>query len=127
MFFYKNSKQKLLVVFGCGGNRDITKRKTMGEIAEKYADAIILTSDNPRDENPEKIIEDISRGIKHTPMKLINREDAIRMAIAIANEGDIVCIVGKGPEHYTIKNGTYYPFDEREIIMSALKERGLCE
>ena len=77
--------------------------------------------------NLKKIIEDISRGIKHTPMKLINREDAIRMAIAMANEGDIVCIVGKGPERYTIKNGTYYPFDEREIIMSALKERGLCE
>ena len=126
LFLYKNSKQKLLVVFGCGGNRDITKRKTMGEIAEKYADAIILTSDNPRDENPEKIIEDISKGIKHTPMKLIHREDAIRMAVAMANEGDIVCIVGKGPEHYTIKNGTYYPFDEREIIMSALKELGLC-
>ena len=127
LYSYKIPGQNLIVVFGCGGNRDKTKRAVMGEAAEKYADTVILTSDNPRDENPESIIEDIARGMESSPIKIIDREMAIREAIAIAGEGDIVCIVGKGPERYTIINGVYSPFDEKAIIISALRERGLCE
>ena len=127
LYSYKNTGQNLIVVFGCGGERDKTKRSIMGEISEKYADKVIITSDNPRNENPESIIEDIAKGMKCTPTKVIDREMAIREAIAYAKPGDNVCIVGKGPEKYTIKNGVYTHFDEREIVTSALRERGLCE
>ncbi len=127
VFSCKKGRQNLIVVFGCGGNRDKSKRAVMGEIAERYADMVILTSDNPRDENPENIIADIASGMKSSPIKITEREAAIRKAIDVANEGDIVCIVGKGPEKYTIKEGVYMPFDERAIIISSLKERGLCE
>lgn len=118
----KNAEQKIIVVFGCGGERDKNKRYTMGKIADKYADAIILTSDNPRGEDPLNIIEEIAAGITRAPYKIIDRQEAIRTAIKKASKNDIVAIIGKGPERYTIINKTYFPFNEREIVLDALSE-----
>ncbi len=123
----KNSGQNLAVVFGCGGDRDKGKRGRMGEIAEKYADRIIVTSDNPRGEDPWLIIEDITKPMKTHPTIMVDRKDAIRYAIISANDGDLVSIVGKGPENYSISQGVYSSFDEAEIIHNALRERHKCE
>lgn len=126
---YSNKKpgQNLTLVFGCGGDRDKSKRSPMGLLAEKYADKIIVTSDNPRSESPLSIIEEIIRAMKSVPIVIENREEAIRAAIFSAADGDIVAIVGKGPEDYMISQGERHYFCEKEIIKSALKERQNCE
>ena len=95
-------KNKLITVFGCGGDRDTSKRPIMGQIAEKYSDHIIVTSDNPRTENPDKIISDIKAGIKNQVDSEPDREKAITQAIRIATRDDIVVIAGKGHEDYQI-------------------------
>lgn len=116
--------KRLTVVFGCGGNRDKAKRPRMAAIAEKYANRIILTSDNSRGEDPKDIISDIIRGFKRGNYEVIeNRKDAIRVALLCANDGDVVAIIGKGPEKYNIDINGYSDFDEKEIVMSALEER----
>ncbi|HEV7838916.1 MAG TPA: UDP-N-acetylmuramoyl-L-alanyl-D-glutamate--2,6-diaminopimelate ligase, partial [Gemmatimonadaceae bacterium] len=111
------TRGKLIVVFGCGGDRDKGKRPLMGEIAEHEADEVIVTSDNPRTEDPDAIIDDIESGMKkssHT--RVTDRLAAIQNAIAIANEDDIVLLAGKGHETYQIRGTTSYPFDEKEIV-----------
>ena len=123
LYSAKNIGQNLCVVFGCGGDRDKGKRGRMGEIAEEYADRIILTSDNPRGEDPLAIIKDIMKSMKNEPTVIIDRRTAIQHAILSANDGDIVAIIGKGPECYSISNGVYSPFNEVEIIREALEER----
>ena len=116
--------KKLTVVFGCGGNRDKTKRPRMAAIAEKYASRIILTADNSRNEDVKDIISDIIRGFKDGKYEVIeNRRDAIRAALLCADDGDVVAIIGKGPERYNIDNNGYSDFNEKEIVMSALEER----
>ena len=116
--------KKITVVFGCGGNRDKAKRPKMAAIAEKYASRIILTSDNSRNESISDIISDIIRGFKQGKYEIIeNRKDAIRAAILCANDGDIVAVIGKGPETYNIDINGYSDFNEKEIVMSALEER----
>lgn len=127
IYSIKKQGQNLILVFGCGGDRDKNKRGQMGLIAEKFADKIIVTSDNPRGEDPLSIIEEILRPMKSTPTIIENREEAIRTAIFSAHDGDIVAIVGKGPEDYIISQGARYPFSEKEIIKTALKERRNCE
>jgi len=118
------SDKKLSVVFGCGGDRDKGKRPKMAAIAEKYANRIIVTSDNSRTERVSDIISDIIRGFKQGRYEIIeNRKDAIRSAILCADEGDIVAIIGKGPEKYNIDNNGYSDFNEKEIVFSALEER----
>ena len=118
---------RLTVVFGCGGDRDKTKRPKMAEIAEGYADRIILTADNSRSESTRDIIADIIRGFKKGRYEIKeNRAEAIRSAILDACDGDIVAIIGKGPEKYNIDSAGYHPFNEKEIIGSALRERGDC-
>ena len=121
----KTMGQKLILVFGCGGNRDSTKREVMGKIAEENADFIILTEDNSRDENTDNIISDISRGIdkKEVYTVIKNREEAIRYAIDYAKTNDIVAVVGKGHEQYIIDNSGRHPFDEKGIINDALAGR----
>jgi UDP-N-acetylmuramoyl-L-alanyl-D-glutamate--2,6-diaminopimelate ligase len=107
----------LIVVFGCGGDRDKGKRPLMGEIAEKGADRAIVTSDNPRTEDPDAIIDDIEagmRGSKHE--RVTDRLAAIQRAIDMAEDGDIVLLAGKGHETYQIRGTTSYPFDEKEIV-----------
>ena len=116
--------RRLTVVFGCGGNRDKSKRPRMAAIAEKYANRIILTSDNSRSESVKDIISDIIRGFKCGNYEVIeNRHDAIRAALLCADDGDLVAIIGKGPEKYNIDINGYSDFDEKKIVMSALEER----
>ena len=125
-----NSKQKLIVVFGCGGDRDKSKRSIFGMQAEKYADIIIITEDNSRCEKLESIVNDITSGIKHKKYEVIpDREMAIRRAFDLATCGDIVAVIGKGHERYKIIENEYIPFDERKIIIDAMKRKAssLCE
>ena len=118
-------KNRLVVLFGCGGDRDKTKRPIMGEIAVRLADFVIVTSDNPRTEDPGEIIKDILSGMKKTatPYKVIeNRKDAIKYALKTAQADDIIVLAGKGHETYQILNTGKIHFDEREVINECLKE-----
>jgi UDP-N-acetylmuramoyl-L-alanyl-D-glutamate--2,6-diaminopimelate ligase len=118
---------KLRVVFGCGGDRDRTKRPRMARVACRFADDVIITSDNPRTEDPQAIIDEIRTGLPAERLKtlsLIDREAAIQEAVSRANEGDIILIAGKGHEDYQIIGTTKRPFDDRLIAAAALRERG---
>lgn len=123
--FRECEKNRLIAVFGCGGDRDKTKRPIMGNIAAHYSDYAIVTSDNPRTEEPSAIIEDILEGMKGAviPVKVIeNRIEAIKFAVSIAQKGDIIVLAGKGHETYQIlKTGTIH-LDEREVVAEALAE-----
>jgi len=111
------TRGKLIVVFGCGGDRDKGKRPLMGEIAERGADCAIVTSDNPRTEDPDAIIDDIEAGMRASSHERVtDRLSAIRRAIEMAESGDIVLLAGKGHETYQIRGTTSYPFDEKEIV-----------
>lgn len=115
----------VICVFGCGGDRDSGKRPIMGEISGTKADYTIITSDNPRTEKPEKIVEQIEAGIKKTKGKyecIVDRKQAIKKAIEMAHKKDMVLICGKGHELTQEINGKKYPFDEREIIKQILTE-----
>ncbi len=123
-------KGRLIVVFGCGGDRDQGKRPVMGEIAGRMADLSILTSDNPRSEDPDSILASIEEGIKPTggSYRVIeNRREAIRHALALANENDIVLLAGKGHETYQEIAGVKRPFNEKQIVMDLLMEMGSGE
>ena len=114
-------------MFGCGGDRDKTKRPIMGSIAARYADYVIVTSDNPRTEDPAAIIKDILEGTKgsDTPLKVIeNRVEAIKYAVKNARPGDIIVLAGKGHETYQILADRTIHLDEREVIAEALSEIG---
>ena len=123
--FKELKRGRLVCLFGCGGNRDKTKRPIMGSIAAKLSDFVIITSDNPRQEDPNLIINDILVGIKNckTPYVVIeNRADAIKYAVQNARTDDIIVLAGKGHETYQILNSGKIDLDEREIIAEALKE-----
>lgn len=111
-------KGKLICIFGCGGDRDTTKRPKMGRIAEKYADKVIVTSDNPRSENPQQIITDILAGFKSTSDVIVepDRELAIKEAYKLANVNDVVLVAGKGHEDYQILANETIHFDDREKV-----------
>jgi len=118
-------KGKVTVVFGCGGDRDRGKRRLMGSVATKLADFTVVTSDNPRSEDPSEIIKDILKGIDKEKRYTVieKREDAIKYAIKEARAGDVVILAGKGHEKYEIdKNGTH-PFDESLIAGGAWEEK----
>jgi UDP-N-acetylmuramoyl-L-alanyl-D-glutamate--2,6-diaminopimelate ligase len=111
------AERRLIVAFGCGGDRDRGKRPQMGAIAERLADHVIVTSDNPRTEDPERIIDDIEAGMRGTNHERItDRHDAIARALTIAAPDDVVVLAGKGHETYQIRGTIAYPFDEREIV-----------
>jgi UDP-N-acetylmuramoyl-L-alanyl-D-glutamate--2,6-diaminopimelate ligase len=111
------TRGKLIVVFGCGGERDKGKRPIMGEIAERGADCAIVTSDNPRTEDPDAIIDDIEAGMRGSGHERVtDRLAAIQRALDLAEDGDIVLLAGKGHETYQIRGTTSYPFDEKEIV-----------
>lgn len=113
------TKGKIICVFGCGGDRDTAKRPMMGEIAGKLAGYTIITSDNPRTEKPEEIINQIEEGIKKTNGKykvIVDRKKAIEHALRKAEKGDLILIAGKGHETYQEINGEKYHFDDREIV-----------
>ncbi len=117
---------RLMVVFGCGGDRDRTKRPRMGEVAARLADFTVLTSDNPRSEEPLSIIEEIEAGYRvvrrHGYVVEPDRRAAIRRALEEARSGDMVVIAGKGHETYQIVGQTRIPFDDREVAAATLKE-----
>ena len=116
---------RVICVFGCGGDRDKNKRPQMGEVSGKLADYTIITSDNPRTEDPEEIIEQIEKGIKKTKANyecITDRKEAMKKAISMANKKDIVIFAGKGHETYQEINKEKYDFDERVIIKEILEE-----
>ena len=113
------TRGKVISVFGCGGDRDKTKRPVMGEISGRIADFTFITSDNPRTENPEEIVKEIEEGIKKTKGNykvVVDRKEAIKEAIKIATKLDIIVLAGKGHEPYQEINGEKFPFDERIIV-----------
>lgn len=113
------TRGNVISVFGCGGDRDSGKRPMMGEISGKIADYTIITSDNPRTENPEEIVKQIEAGIKKTNGKykvIVDRTEAIKEAIKMAHKNDLIVLAGKGHEPYQEINGVKYPFDERIIV-----------
>lgn len=115
---------RLIVVFGCGGDRDKGKRPLMGAIACAHADVAIVTSDNPRTEDPEKIIDDVVAGMKSAEYeRMEDRHAAIERAIDLAGAADVVVIAGKGHETYQIRGTTRHPFDEKEIVSEILAGR----
>lgn len=119
------AKKNVYVVFGCGGNRDKQKRKEMGAVSTKYATKAIVTSDNPRYEQPEAIIEDIIRGVDKTKILIEkDRKQAIILALSIATKDDIILIAGKGHEQEQIINGQVFPFSDQEIVKNYFKEFG---
>ena len=115
----------LICLFGCGGNRDKTKRPLMAKASAKFADKLIVTSDNPRDEDPKAIIDDILEGLQGSNVPydvVVDRKEAIAHALQIAEDGDVIVLAGKGHEDYQIfENNRHIHFDEREIVAEALK------
>jgi UDP-N-acetylmuramoyl-L-alanyl-D-glutamate--2,6-diaminopimelate ligase len=114
---------KLVCVFGCGGDRDRGKRPLMGCVASALADEVIVTSDNPRSENPRAIIDDVLEGIPGDAAVIEDRTNAIRTAIASARAGDIVLVAGKGHEHYQEIDGVKHPYSDSAVVRAALGER----
>lgn len=122
--FKECKKNRLIVLFGCGGDRDRTKRPLMAKACAELADFVIVTSDNPRSENPEKIIEDILVGLENTKTKYVtipNRIEAINYAVANAKKDDIIVLAGKGHETYQILADKTIHLDEREVVKEALE------
>lgn len=116
------TKNRMISVFGCGGDRDKVKRPQMGEIGCKLSDVVIITSDNPRSEEPMDIINDIVKPLKYDNFEIeVNRKEAIRKAMNMALEGDVIVIAGKGHETYQILKDKTIHFDEREVVYDILE------
>jgi UDP-N-acetylmuramyl-tripeptide synthetase len=118
----EQAQGKLICVFGCGGNRDAGKRPLMGVVASKFADAVIVTTDNPRNEDPAAIIREIVSNMHSGYVLEMDREVAINKAVESAKPGDIVLLAGKGHENYQEVSGVKYPFDDALIAQTALKK-----
>ena len=111
------TNQKISVVIGCGGNRDISKRSMIAQIAIKYADKIIFTSDNPRDEDPISIINDMVKNLRSSKYRIIiDRKEAITTILDESLHDEVIAILGKGSETSQIINGINYPFSDKEVI-----------
>lgn len=125
------TKGRIIVVFGCGGDRDRMKRPIMGRIAAKYADIVLVTSDNPRTEDPVSIVSEVASGVEEIKKKkpaleyevIVDRQSAIVRAVELAHQGDIILIAGKGHEDYQILKDKTIHFDDREEARKALKEK----
>ncbi|NLO41799.1 MAG: UDP-N-acetylmuramoyl-L-alanyl-D-glutamate--2,6-diaminopimelate ligase, partial [Bacteroidales bacterium] len=120
----RKPEQKILTLIGCGGNRDKSKRPEMAKIAYDLSDILILTSDNPRNENPINILDDMIKGIekedRNNVFVIENREQAIKLSASLAKKNDIILIAGKGHEKYQEINGIKHHFDDMEIIKNYL-------
>ncbi|HRY98741.1 MAG TPA: cyanophycin synthetase, partial [Bacteroidales bacterium] len=116
----------LITVVGAGGDRDATKRPVMAATAAQLSDRLILTSDNPRSEDPEQIIREMQAGLdaltRRKTIAITDRREAIRTAVALAGNGDIILIAGKGHEKYQEIQGVKHPFDDKQVVAEALKE-----
>ena len=118
---------RLIVVFGAGGDRDVSKRRPMAEAVARVADVIVLTSDNPRTEDPERIIDDLAEGLEDGAYeRLADRRAAIRFALVMAQDGDTVVLAGKGHEKYQVLGTETIPFDERAVVRECLEELGVA-
>lgn len=116
---------RVISVFGCGGDRDRTKRPLMGEIGGRHSDLCVITSDNPRTEDPMRIIESVVDGVEKTGCEytvIENRREAIRYALNIAHKDDVIVLAGKGHENYQEINGVKHPFDEKIIVAELLND-----
>jgi UDP-N-acetylmuramoyl-L-alanyl-D-glutamate--2,6-diaminopimelate ligase len=124
--------RRLVTVFGCGGDRDRTKRPLMGMVAERLSDVVVITSDNPRTEDPQRIIDEIKRGIPAATQTtgrspdiraIVDRREAIEQAVELSGPGDLVLIAGKGHEKYQQIGDRVLPFDDGEVARGALARR----
>jgi UDP-N-acetylmuramoyl-L-alanyl-D-glutamate--2,6-diaminopimelate ligase len=122
---FRTGNEMVITIVGCGGNRDKEKRPKMAEIATRFSDKVILTSDNPRNEEPEVIIEEMRKGVPPQDFKktlsITNRKEAIMTACSLAHKGDILLIAGKGHETYQEIKGEIFPFDDYKIVSETLK------
>jgi UDP-N-acetylmuramoyl-L-alanyl-D-glutamate--2,6-diaminopimelate ligase len=116
------NKRKIAILGGTGGGRDTWKRSEMGKIADQYCDHIILTNEDPYDENPQNIVNDVAKGIKNHPLEIImDRRQAIRQGIKLAKKGDVVLITGKGTDPYIMgPNGEKQPWSDEEVAKQEL-------
>lgn len=112
-------------MFGCGGNRDSGKREEMGAIASALSDFVVITSDNPRFENPSTIIREIEKGVEVDHVAIENREYAIEYAIKRSNKGDIILVAGKGSEKYQEINGVKHPYSDEEFVLKLVAREGI--
>ncbi len=121
------SPTRLITVFGCGGDRDRTKRPLMGAVASRLSDVLVLTSDNPRSEPPEAILEEIQRGIPPARVRELlvipDRREAIARALEMGRPGDVVVIAGKGHETVQVLRDRSVPFDDRQVAREILSRR----
>lgn len=121
----RSGNEQVITVVGCGGDRDPGKRPQMAAIASEHSDRVILTSDNPRSEDPERIIAEMKEGVPaHLVRKVLSvtdRREAVRTAVALAKPGDIILVAGKGHEKYQEIKGVKYPFDDREVLLESFE------
>ncbi|MBP9186577.1 MAG: UDP-N-acetylmuramoyl-L-alanyl-D-glutamate--2,6-diaminopimelate ligase [Bacteroidia bacterium] len=117
----RNKNEQLITIVGCGGNRDAAKRPIMADIASQHSTKVIFTSDNPRDENPDAILDEMQQGVKplhyKKTLRISERKEAIKAAIASAKKGDIILVAGKGHENYQEIKGVKHHFDDRETVL----------
>jgi UDP-N-acetylmuramoyl-L-alanyl-D-glutamate--2,6-diaminopimelate ligase len=122
----RTKNEQLITVVGCGGDRDKTKRPIMAKIASEISNKAIFTSDNPRTENPETIIEEMEKGVEahnyKKTLSILDRKQAIKTACQLANSGDIILIAGKGHETYQEINGVRHHFDDMETVKEILEQ-----
>ncbi|MBT1687818.1 UDP-N-acetylmuramoyl-L-alanyl-D-glutamate--2,6-diaminopimelate ligase [Dawidia soli] len=122
---FRTGNEQVITVVGCGGNRDKTKRPLMASIACRFSDKVVLTSDNPRDEDPMEIIREMQTGVTPTETRktlvMSDREEAIKTACMMAKDHDIILVAGKGHEDYQEIKGVKYPFDDREVVARMIK------
>lgn len=120
----RKGTEQVITIIGCGGDRDKTKRPIMAQVACDWSDKVILTSDNPRSENPQSIVEEMEKGVsptnKRKTLSIVDRREAIKTACHLAKPGDIILLAGKGHEKYQEINGVRYHFDDKEILMEQL-------
>lgn len=122
-FLKSIKKNKLITVIGCGGSRDKLKREKIGEVSSNLSDVVIYTTDNPRDEDEEAIIDEIIKGVKkENYLKIISRKEAINKAIELASSDDIIAILGKGNEKYILKKKVRIPYNDKEYLFSIFNE-----
>ena len=117
----RTQNEQLITVVGCGGNRDTTKRPIMADISSEFSNKVIFTSDNPRDENPETILDEMQKGVKplhyKKTLRIADRKEAIKAAVGSANKGDVILIAGKGHEDYQEIKGVKHHFDDKETVL----------
>jgi UDP-N-acetylmuramoyl-L-alanyl-D-glutamate--2,6-diaminopimelate ligase len=116
----RTNNEQLITVVGCGGNRDAAKRPVMADVATKMSNKVIFTSDNPRNEDPEAILDEMQKGVdplhyKKT-LRISNRKEAIKAAVSMAQKGDIILVAGKGHETYQEVQGVKHHFDDKEVL-----------